>query len=429
MRRGVLWIPVLVASHVAAYFAMGGFSASSRRQAGGGEQEGAPAAKFRERGETQGGHARLLQELAASQLTGEEYQRARTALLKDWVKRDLRGALKLFYAPETWGAFRNDSEESDMEALVREEMARQPLAVWEWIRSGSYGSNRGEVSSLWGAALIADGKSDLVLAVVPEASRGEQEDLVGKLCRNAKPAELAEIRRLFDGPLADHPDRESMASDYGQRRVVLADGNVKALFDGEEDSVIRDSLCENWISRELPGLPPEKIAERLAELPGDVLAGGFTELAGEDLRDGMPGVASLLEEMGRRSLWTKMGEEEREDAVGHMVHYAYEDYVDPGEMLGSFGKIGDPTVREIALQKAGDVWGNSHSDGGLIEVLDALPPGEGRDRFLAGVLLTMSETDEEFEAAMGMLEDGELKERVVKELEKGPEVDGFHAEE
>ncbi|WP_367874553.1 hypothetical protein [Luteolibacter sp. Populi] len=426
----MLWIPVLVASHVAAYFAMGGFrtEGSGTRQAGGG-QEGVPTAKYRGRGEAWGGHARLLQGLAASQLTGEEYQRARTALLKDWVKRDLRGALKLFYAPETWGAFRSDSEESEMEALVREEMARQPLAVWEWIRSGTYGSNRGDVSNLWGAALIADGKSDLVLAAVPEASRGEQENLVGKLCKNAKAADLAQIRRLLDGPLADHPDREDMAIDYGQRRVVLADGNVTELFTGEEDPIVRDSLCDNWISRELPGLPPERIAERLAELPGDVLAGGFLELAGEDLRDGMPGVASLLDEMGRRSLWKEMGEDERAEAVGHMVEYAYEDYVDPSEMLGHFATISDPAVRGIALEKAGEAWGNSHSDGGLIEVLGTLPPGEQRDGFLAGVLLTMSGEDEEFETAMGMLENGELKERVVKELEKDPKVDGFHAEE
>lgn len=408
---------LLIASHAAAYYAT---SSRSLRANGVARDVSMPAGeaatKVLERGEARSSADRQrLDELLASDLSGEDFRAALRELLLEWVKRDLRGVLDLIYQPES--SCRYDHRETmnnAVEAVIRKEMARQPHAVWHWIRSGRYGSNRNRVTEQWSSALIADGQRDVVLECVGEGSKEEQHHVLGKLCRRATAAEMPEIRKLLNGTYRSRLGLEA----YAFRQVSLANDDVRQVFAGEEDPEFRKALCHIWVERTMDGLPPGQVAERLAELPNDVRLDALVSIAGETPREGMAGVVEFIGGLGRRGLWDDLEGEAEEGMIGGLVEMAYHGYLDTGDVFQQLGAIADAGQRAMAFRALGKTCAEGSPMDDPLEDLRHLPADANREEFLRGYLLAEDGREGAREKALEMTVDRAALEEAVREKER-----------
>lgn len=411
--RALLWTAVLVASHAAAYFLPG-----RREVAGGGGEVAAltasngRSAKVRDRGSRQeaGSHRLLLRELSASDLPNEDFKAAREALLLDLIKRDLRSALDLFFQPDSPAVYRKMVGDSwRIEEELQREIARQPERVWDWIRSGRYGSNRVEVTEHWNTALLASGQRELVLANLSAGGPAEREDALLKLSERAMPDELAKIRGFMDETLQARDSWDELVDAYAVRLVNALDGKVDTIFTTEENSDIRTELCQRWVERELKDLPPQELVARLKGVPADLLEEVLQTVCNDAPHGKISGAVALLDELGRSGVWDKVEEATPEWMADKLVMEAYEGFMETEEVFSQLGAIQDPAQRSAALSRLGEEL----SDGGInsetLKVVQTLPEGAGRDDLLYGFLSDVSNVSPEWATALELIGDPDLR--------------------
>jgi hypothetical protein len=417
-RKMGVWALLLVCSHLLVFFA----SRPGKAEAGGGIGSGGvdlsvvgTTAKSRLRAEQDGANAyrRLLGELDASELKGDDYKDARDALMIEWMKKDLRGAMAHFYSPLHFARYRAalGDWERGVSSVLTEEMARQPLLCWDWIFSDSYGSNRGRIISWWIHAMRVNGRLDALLA---RAAEGEKYmgDALSEECGRMGAEELRQVRELWNQGLY-----KGIGNDYVARRLELADGDFRALYDQEQDPQLREALLPQWVSQEIGILPMEDALDRLDDVPAELLPEAVRLVAsairGDDSEAGMDGVVELLEEMDRRDLWRHVPEREVEYIVTQLLSYDAS-RADPGVLVEQLGTIHREDFREIALREAGKEWGMRSGSEILLKSVETLQPGVDRDRFISGVLKATSD-EEVFRALKEEIEDASIKEKAPKE--------------
>lgn len=429
--RAIFWTAVLIASHSALYFLPGPPAAASAGSEAAAAAPGTPgSAKVRARGpqrQDAGSPAGLLHELLAADLPPEDFKAAREALLLDWIKRDLRGALDLFFrpgSPEVYPKLVGDS--SRIEKALEQEMARQPEAVWAWIRSGRYGSNRVEVTEYWNTALIASGQRELVLTKLTAGGPAERADALQKLCERAMPDELVKIRALLDGDIRGRSGfngRDSfddLVDAYAVRLVNAQDGNEAVIFSGEEDPDLRRELCHRWVERELRNLPAAEVAARLEGVPADLLDEVLQTLCNDPVHGKMAGIVSMLEELGKHGIWEKVDDVTPSWVAGKLVMQGYQSYMEPEEVYAQLAAIPNAEQRDSALEQLGmELSSNAGVNEGTLQTIAGLPAGAGRDEILRGFARKMDSSDPEWDTVLALLGDpgvrAELEEARARE--------------
>ncbi len=418
--RAIFWTALLIASHAAVYLLPGHHAAAP---AGAEAATAAPgtagSAKARDRGprrQDAGSPAGLLHELLAADLPPEDFKAAREALLLDWIKRDLRGALDLFFRPGSPAVYRKLAGDSPrIEEAMKQEMARQPEAVWAWIRSGRYGSNRVEVTEYWNTALIASGQRELVLANLPAGGPAERADALQKLCERAMPDELVKIRALLDEDIRGRNGSngrnsfDDLVDAYAVRLVNAQDGNEAVIFSSEEDPVIRAKLCHRWVERDLRHLPASEVAARLEAVPADLLEEMLQTLCNDPAHGRMAGVVSMLEELGKHGIWDKVDDVTPIWVASKLVMQGYQSYMEPEEVYAQLAAIPNAEQREGALEQLGMELSDAGPD--TLQMIATLPQGAGRDALLNGFVGEMDPLtpSSQLDAALALIGDPGLR--------------------
>ncbi|QJE94953.1 hypothetical protein [Luteolibacter luteus] len=416
-RKIVAFGLLLVCSHLLVFFASRPDAAAVGASGPEGESLNAKRAgsKSRLRGEEDGvnSYRRLLVELDASDLKGSDYKDARDALMIEWIRKDLRGAIAHFFSPQHYARFRMalNNWSGGVSSALAEEMVRQPLQSWDWISSDSYGSNRRTVIKRWVYTMRNAGRRDVLLA---RAAEGEKymEDPLFEECQMMNAEELRQMRELWDKGLY-----RGMSNAYVGRQLELADGDFRTLYDQENDPKLKEALLPQWVSQEISILPMEKALDRLDEVPEELLPEALRLVTGavsnNDGDASGEGVVKLLEELDRRDLWRLIPERE----VGYFIsqQLSYEvGRSDPGLQVEQLGAIDRDDLRQIALREAGRKWAAHSSSDDLLQSMKTLHSGENRDRFISGVLEYTHEK-EVFAALREQIEDPAIKEKAPKE--------------
>lgn len=412
--RWIVWAAVLTASHLAAYFAM---AVIPRQPVAGNHGSSASAAvrsaKSHDRGERAGttSHKVLLQELLESDLPTEDFEAAYEALCLDWIKRDLRGALDLFFRMGSPPRYWSMAGESDlvMEELNKE-IVRQGETVWQWMESGRYGSKRTEVAEIWTRALVGDGQRELVFSHLDELGLAAKRFAATHLCVRANAEELTRIRGLLSEPFLDYRDAGDLLEIYRGRRVGLAGGDGGKALEGEKDPEIRLDLTKAWMSQMLAGLPADQIARRLAELPGDMLSSALWELKPESRGEGRGEIVSLVGEISRAGLWERVGPAHTDAVVDVYAMLAYEDYEDPREMVAHLQGISDPVPRAAAMRRVGLLWSMREDE--ALEQIVAMPESADREEILVGYVSRAADDTPGLQEALSNIRDVERRQEI-----------------
>ncbi|QJE95434.1 hypothetical protein [Luteolibacter luteus] len=407
-----------MASHAIAYFAM---PVSERQEIGDvgsplSSAESGKTSKFRDRGEVSeaSSHQALLNELLESDLSSEDFQAAQEALLADWIKRDLRGALELFFLPESPPRYRELVEESDLlSKKLDEEISRQSEAVWEWILGGRFGSSRAELTKLWNSALVAHGQRDFVLASLGQGSLDGQAHAATLLCKRANAEELDRIRELLDARLIEHNDRSEILDAYIARRIGLAGDDVAPVFSKEDDPEIREELCGRWVSSELDGLTAKEIASRLAACPGDLLANAVSQI-NANFPGRMKDLVEFVEELSGRNAWIQSDASAVRDAIASLVRENYTGAVNPSEAFSSLAGISDRSLREEALKALGEQFADAGDGAVTLQAIASLPNNANRGQMITGFVLGLDEDLPVLNAALALIQDPAIRDGLLE---------------
>lgn len=429
--RRIRLLLMLLASHALlfvlarSYMAAGKPSAAADAAASAG---GMPLkAKSEARGERTANYPKLLAELAASKLSWEDYKTAQEELFREWIQRDLHGAMDVLYGPETRAI--HEYLADDLREDLKEEILRQPLAVWEWMLDGRYGSGRPKVYGLWLEALVLGGESKLALQLMEEGPKIQMTDSLEHICSEGDAEQIKVGRELlmqFEVK-ARHRDHYSLIDSYATRKLDLARGDALVSLQDESDAQIREKIAEAWITRELRLLPAEAAAAKLKELPEDVRGAAVEELVSSERRGGYEGMVELLGAIDREGLWQ---EHLRYDPDGWLDKVTLEDLAgqqvwsfldgdeperDPNRIIGELSRIGNPGVRGSAFGRAAEAIYRSGRDDELLDLVDGMPEGRDHDAILEGLLQFLDRDSESYPAIRERLSDEALKRKYARE--------------
>lgn len=378
---------LLLATHLAAYLVAGG--PKTRQLAGTAEPStnnpsaSAPA-KSAERAPQIEGHALLLDELVAMKLNRADYLELRRELFRDWIRRDLRGALDMIYGVETHGRFGTLSTE--LGAELEQAISDSGRQVWHWIASGRYGSNRRAIYQGWLESLAKKGQADLVLDLLAELPAVYASETVGTLCERATAEQLAKLRDVIGSTVAGPVDAIISMDPYVERKVVLARGHIAAALAGEEDPMYRQELAKEWVKHELGDLAGAEAVAAFLKLPEELQASALPALLEQKHHGGYPAVVEMLDEIGRQNLWEMIPEEERQGLISEALSHPFNRFRDAGEIYPVLAKIEDPAIRRLTLTAGGSLSQTNTRESECVANLDQIAAGEDRDAFIAGMV-------------------------------------------
>lgn len=334
---------------------------------------------------------RLLKELEASRISREDFLAARRELFRDWIRRDLRGAMDELLGPESGPRYAGLAIE--LSAELDAEICRQPYAVWDWIASRHYGSEGPAVFDIWSKALMADGQVGVLLECLPRDPHFLDSRLLEGLCDHATPAQLPQVRALMDlkGMLG-----EGGTNYYTDRMVDEVGANPAAFFKMETSPEFRASFTEEWMSTELAYLPLADRMAAVAALPDDVRADAVMLLAYAPCTQGPRAVADMINALEAGGL---LGDSSSEDAgriadgavAAWTVSGKDAEYTDLADSFHALQSIRSEPLRHEALGRL--AWrsedpGGAGAESVLLESIGTLPVGPDRDAFLAGAATT-----------------------------------------
>ncbi len=434
MKARRIWqVLVLLVSHVLLFviarnhLAAGKTSAMSDALAGAG---GPPAsAKSEARLEKSTNYRQLLAELPGSKLDWLDYETARKELFREWIQHDLHGAMDMLYGPETRAL--NEDLAKDLEEDLRAEILRQPLAVWQWLQEGRYGSGRPEVYGLWMQALILGGESKLALHLMAEGPKINLTGSLDQIFREGN-ADLIAVARGFFMGLDPKTQRQSydQVNGYAARKLDLAHGDVAGCLRDESEAQLREGIAGAWVKRELRFLPADEAAAKLKTLPADVRAAAVEWLVGSERHGGYDGMVELLAAIDREGLWQ---DRQRYDPNGWLANLTPENLAgqdvwnflderekdrDPNRIIGEISQIGNAGVREGALGRAAEAIYRAGRDDELQELVDRMPSAADRDAVLEGLLGFLTpDSGGHYAAILNKVSDENLKKRYTQRLQ------------
>ncbi|WP_035605910.1 hypothetical protein [Haloferula sp. BvORR071] len=357
-------------------------------------------------------HAQLYGKLSrAAGLSEEELLRAKGKLLGDWARRDLGALLDQMWGPRArLGLGTHASDE------VVAEMVKQKEQVWDWIRSGRFGSNRQEAFSAWFSAMRDGGQAGFVLASLPQASPYEKRWALHALCDQADGSLLKEVRDALLGWYKDDPQRWGLINQsYARRQAELAAGNVQALFQGETDPGVREGLGAAWLQQRIGYPPPVDRLNEIMELPADARGLAVSNLINNYDDHGLASFMPALVEMNRLGLWKEMSGDAGQESVRYLAGKASGN---PGEFLGTLAAISDGEARAILLESAGRGMSGGQKDAeALAGMLEVLPAGLERDACLAGMVQAQVSTKKDLaKKNLGRIGDPGKREELLKKF-------------
>lgn len=379
--RRAAWCALLLASHVAVFLAArpADSPASVREGEAGSQASAVTPAKASDRShgggrpdKTASAHAGLLAELNASDLKDEAYENARTAIFRDWIKRDLRGALGAIYGPQA------GTRHASMADRLEEELDRELLArgtqVGGWISSGCFGSRHAEVAELWAKALVKGGQREVLVAALPDLPGGSRVVAIDELCRVAKGPELAILRHWMS------PESQQNLEEYAQRVVRFAGDDPERVFANEDNDEVVEALCKAYKECYLSHVPPQQAVAALGKLPEATRLEMLADIA--SLGD-IGHFTTLLAEMDRQGLSRGISGEEEEDLAKSAIQEICNDYSLPHDVFHELSGVARPGTRLAALRSAGEKIVGAAL---MTDAVSALPRGAELDAFMEGMV-------------------------------------------
>lgn len=409
------WWALLVATHGAVFLAARPVAGPAR--AGGGEGTGqaanapAPAkAALREadgRRENQRSlHGNLLAELNASDLEGVEYEEAVLAIFREWIKRDLRGALRAIHGAESGKRYAQAAMALSDE--LQAELAAQSRQVEQWIAGMEFGSRHAEVAELWAAALVAAGRREDLLAALPELPGKSQVAVIDLLCETAKGPELAILRQWMA------PGSQENLDEYAERVMRFAGDDAERVLSGEGDPQVQAALAEAYLERYITDRPPLEALAASRKLPGEyrwvVLR---DQIAGSA---GVEGFTAVLAEMERQGLWQEFANHPEAELIESAIDSTCDAYSLPGEVFRELSGIARPELRLATLRTAATKMGALARPDAVAGLVPSLPKGEELDAFIEGLAeVGVGVTAETWTRVLDCVSNPELRERLKEE--------------
>ncbi|WP_265594995.1 hypothetical protein [Haloferula sp. BvORR071] len=374
------WSLLLLLTHAAAFLVARPKASSSAGFVVGAMDQPAPlpAAKAgdRQRPKPPSVHAGLLAELNASDLKGEEYDKAFAAIFREWIKRDLRGALLFAFGPES--GQRSKQVGRECEEALKGELLAQAMQVGQWISSGYFGSRSGEVAGAWAKALVEAGpQREIVMEALPHLPKPARVEAIDELCDTAKDHELAELRRWMV------PESQGGLEDYAKRVVRFSGDDAENIFAGEDDPKVLEELCKAYKQRHVDSLPATEAVAAALKFPESYCGELLKEIAGRE-SGGMAGFTAMLSEMDRLGLWEGLPGECEQEILSSGIEAHYGSYSLPEEVLAQLGGISRESTRLAAFKEAGGRVAGRAGEA-LVNAMEALPQGKERDALIEGI--------------------------------------------
>ena len=371
---------ILIVSHALVFFAASRGSEERGKQevaTGTGAASSAREGRLRHRDQAGPSHAALWQKLLESDMSREDFEKTRAALLSDWARRDLASVLDLIFGPRANGSIR-----SGMTAAIGEEIVRQPDKVLEWFTEGRFGSRREEVMREWCNALMVAENRGAVIGSLSRLSARERDWVMKAIPFRATAADLDAFRRVLGTTPPEGQQKEQILKAYAQRRAELAGGDVARLVGEETDPDFRRALAGEWTTNRFGNEAEPRNLGQLQDLPEDMRNAAAAAMISSVSSNNYAGVNSFIGEMNRLSMWDAMMDPGTLSKVNSSLQ---SDRVDVADVFDSLSGIANGDARRAMLQTAGDgiganVWGEK-----LEEVVGELPTGADADVFLGGI--------------------------------------------
>lgn len=329
---------------------------------------------------------RLLRGLEQSGMPRADFEQARLALFREWIRRDLRGAMEFLFDPAAGGRY--DGLRLELRAELEAEITREPREVWDWITTRRFGTKSRDAYTLWQDILIRAGQADVLLECVAGDRHFTSEGLVQQLCGRLPAARLAELRVLLDKAGGRNGlEFYRWSQPYAQRMAAEAGRDPMPFLAAEPDEKIRAQFLKEWADRELRYMPDAEAVAAVVALPEEADRGAAVrDLLSLRAGSGGPsGFAAMLNALEAQGL---LGDPESEEALAlcnsALMSTEHGRLTTVPDAYRALQGIRAEPLRHLALRELGDVH---QSDGEVpyLECLASFPAGPDRDAFLLGI--------------------------------------------
>jgi hypothetical protein len=360
-----------------------------------------------------------LRELEESKLPRRDFELAREALFREWIARDLHGAMVLLYGPE-----HRQRYESLAEALHPEltaEIARQPRAVWDRLAARRFGSGGREVFDLLSKTLAMAGQTDVLLECIdqPGAPRFMDPDTIALLCASIPPGaatQLAALRKWIDPPTRSS-EVEGPAADYARRMAEEAGADPLPFLTTEPDEMLRSIFLEKWEQYELGALPVADQVERIAALPKEYHAAAADAMVHHERGDTIAAV-NLINALEAAGLMGDPAGEEAQALAKSALNWVTEDeFTTALDSIQRLQAIRAEPLRRHALRDFGSLY-RHRAPSPIDDCIAALPAGPDRDAFISGVVARDDFPQETRTRMLAAIEDPKIAEEARREVEE-----------
>jgi len=366
-----------------------------------------------------GAFVRQLRELEESKLSRRDFELAREALFREWISRDVRGAMAMLYGPEHRQRYESLAESLHEELTA--EIARQPRAVWDLLASRFFGSGSTKVFELWSKTLVFAGHTDILLECMGQSgtTRLMNRDTIALLCANIPPGDTAQLAALRKW--IEPPDRSSEVNgppaDYARRMAEEAGADPLPFLTSEPDEMLRAIFLEKWEIHELGGLPVAKQVERLAALPQEFHAAAADAMVHRERGDTIVAV-ELINAMEAAGLMGDPSGETAQALAKSALNWVTEDsFTTALDSVERLQAIRADPLRRQALRDFGSLY-DRRAQSPIEDCIAALPAGPDRDAFISGVVARADFPEETRDQLLNAIEDPQLAEQAHRDVEE-----------
>lgn len=331
-----------------------------------------------------GSFHRLLGELERSGMSRQDFDLARAALVREWIRRDLRSAMELLLDPQAGNRY--DDLRQELEKDLAAQIVRQPREAWDWIAARRFGTNGSVAFDVWSSALMDAGQTDVLLECLSGDWHFASSELVRRLADKVPAAQLPQLRAL----LAARPDllvRDEGSLPYSKRMAAEAGSDPMPFLATEKNEALRLAFVHDWAERELKFLPAPAAVEVVGALPDDVSdyalldvvrisasSGGSAALA--EMLNAAEAKGLLDDPYGEKAiLYVNVGVRELREGSLTTLTDAYR----------ALQGIDDERLRHLVLRRLGGAREKNGGAQAYLDFLAAVPAGPDRDAFLRDI--------------------------------------------
>ena len=373
---------------------------------------------------TSAAFTRMLHELEQSGMPRGDFELAREALFREWIRRDLRTVLDLLYGPQTVTRYSYSNLSHILDDELAEEVSRQPREVWGWIASRRYGMQGQEFCRSWLWCLIQSGQAEIAMECLSQDLHFATQEAMGLLSDRVPAAQIPRLRELITLVAGQEQDMGSVSwpRDYARRMAVEAALDPMPFLATEQLPHLRSAFTREWAGLELHYLPATTAAERVRALPEDVRGEALSALADHGRPGGLSATAALINAVEAGGLLgDPAGDAARKFASAAISSSLMEPTDRVSDYLRAVQAIRAAPLRYLALEEMG-VFCLGDDGESPSECMSVLPPGPERDAFLRRPATSPALDPAEREQLLAAISDpalaAELRRQVEGMLEK-----------